>query len=167
MTMRLIKKVYYKDDDYCGVYKCDKCHAYLFDKILFSHSIDFPEICEPRCTFCDPDALLSQQYWMALCTVVWTCQPNGDWADTAPAFPSFDSVIADQGSVTDLTLYFTFRGIHISAYADSLNPCTHRKQFKSILDDNCNDFNPRFLAQAVVDLCRHDLRERNASKEAE
>ncbi|OZG49880.1 hypothetical protein [Bombiscardovia coagulans] len=165
--MRLIKKVYYKDDDYCGVYKCDKCHAYIFDKILISYDINDPEVCEPKCAFCDPDALLSQQYWMALCTVVWTCQPDGDCVDAAPAFPSFKYVTADQGSVTDSSLCFTFRGIYIDAHVNSVRPCTHSKQFRSILDDNCNDFDPRFLAQAVVDLCRHDLRARNNRKEAE
>ncbi|OZG49879.1 hypothetical protein BOCO_0396 [Bombiscardovia coagulans] len=166
--MKLIKKVNYIDDKYCSVYECDKCHAYLFDKILLSRGDLNEEVCEPECAFCNANALLSQQYWMALCTVAWTCQPNEKFVETAPAFPSFDNVLAYDGNIVGVLLKLDFRGRTVFAEASSVRTLTiNTTEFKSILDDNGTDYNQRTLAQAVVDLCRHDLRERNNRNDAE
>lgn len=165
MTMRLIKKVYYTGDDYCGVYKCDKCHAYIIDQKMLSNKNDDVEAYERKCALCWANTPLSQQYWTALCTVTYACKQNGLGVKTAPLFPSFYRVNSDDKNIYSLSLRFPYQGREIRATTYGIGP--YRDQFFSMLDDDYGDFDPRFLAQAVVDLCRHDLWARNNRKEAE
>ncbi|RBP98478.1 hypothetical protein CRD60_01020 [Bifidobacterium aemilianum] len=171
--MRLVKVLKQVRNDYQGVYECEKCHGIRIDKGLDSYSDrNYRENVIPKmpCYLCDDAAPLSKRYWMALCTVVWACQPHGEFTPTEEhGFPSFTKAYTDKNNICYITLSFDSLGYECEAGEVWANPkiSWNKGLFDLIVDGKAKGFDQMSLAQQVVDMCLRDLRAKYEDKEAE